>query len=411
MAGHTRWGKHPHLSNLYWLKISELETLYVAYTRGTLKGKKSYWTNKIKRGEVPMPPKPEKEPTMEDKAGRLKSTWEVAAFDRESNDWTTQTLHSYDHTLDNQIYDQAAPAKITPSRRKVPTRDHKTLFVFSDAQIDYRRTDDNELQPIHDERAIKVAHLICRDLQPDEIINCGDTIDLASLSRFEKDSDHFHRTLGPSFQRVHDMYAQFRADNPQAKITEVDSNHNTRLKKHMLKNNDPFYNFKRPGEPEEEYPVNTYPYLANLRHLGINWVSGYGAAEYVYGTEYDTPPIIFKHGNTSRSSGSTAVSELNSETHVVRGHSHRIESMYRTNRAGDYMASIVVGVLCSIDGDVPGVHSAIDDRNQVVKKKQNWQQGILVIRDYDGEYEFTHVPIRDGIALYNGKIYNGESDD
>lgn len=360
--------------------------------------------HKIK-GENPMPHTPEHEPTAEDIAGRLTKTWEVSAFNRESGEWETATNHAYAYDESPEEWDQAVAAKITPSRKKIPERNHRRLFVFSDAQIDYRRID-GELHPIHDERVLRISQLICRDFQPDEIINTGDTVDLATLSRFDPDSDHFHRTLAPSFQRVHDMYAEYRANNPQAKITEVDSNHNTRLKKYMLNNGNPFYGFTRPGE-DEDYPVNTYPYLANLKPLGVDWISGYGAAEYVYGEEYDTPPIIFKHGNTSVSRGSTAAKELNSETHVVRGHSHRAESMYRTNRAGHYMASIVVGVSCSIEGDVPGVHSAVDDNNQVVKKMQNWQQGVLLIRDYDGEYEFQHILIRDGKAHWEGREYNG----
>lgn len=357
-------------------------------------------------GDTPMPT-PESAPTPEKGEGRLVRTWEVARGTQD-DEWDVVTLHSYDHTADGQSFDQATPAKITPSRKKIPERNHKRIFVFSDAQIDYRRLEDNTLSPIHDERVLRISQLICRDFQPDEIVNTGDTADLSALSRFDKDSDHFHRTLGPSFQRIHDMYAEYRANNPQARITEVDSNHNTRLKKYMLNNDNPFYGFRRPGE-DDDYPVNTYPYLANLKPLDVQWISGYGNAEYIYGQEYDKPPIVFKHGTSAVSNGSTAHKELNSETHVVRGHSHRAESAYRTNRAGEYLASIVVGVSCSIDGDVPGVHSAIDDHNEVVKKKQPWQQGVVLIRDYDGDYTFEHILINDGVAYWDGKRYEGEA--
>ena len=310
-----------------------------------------------------------------------------------------------------EAYLPASPARITPSRRKVPQRDHKRLFVFSDAQIDYRRHQDGSLEPIHDERAIRVAQLLCRDLQPDEIINLGDTVDLAALSHFPPDSNHFQRTLGPAFQQDHDMYAQFRTDNPHAKITEVDSNHNTRLKKFFLKQAGEFYGMKRPGDPEDEYPMFTYPFMINARHFDLNWVSGYGAAEYVYGEEYDKPPIVFKHGTTSVSNGSTASKESNAnpETHVVRGHSHRTETAHRTTRSGHYLASVVVGTLCRIDGAVPGVNTAVDDRGEVVKKQQNWQNSVLVIHDYEGDYEFQHILIRQGVAHYNGKTYDGST--
>jgi hypothetical protein len=303
----------------------------------------------------------------------------------------------------------AAPAAILPTDRQPALRDHKILYVFSDAQIDYRRLPSGELRPIHDERALAVGRLICKDLAPDEIINLGDTVDLAALSRFKPDSDHFHRTLGPSFQRVHNYYAQLLADSPWAKITEVDSNHNSRLKTFVLNNVPSMYGLHRPGE-DDDYPVLSYPYLANLGKLGINWVSGYGAAEYVYGAEYDTPPIVFKHGNSAVSSGSTAAKESkeNPEVNVVRGHTHRMETHYRTTRAGNYLASVICGVMCRTTGEVPSYHSAVDDRGAPVRYQEDWQTGVLVIRDYEGKYQFDHVPIRDGVAFYNGKEYRAD---
>lgn len=340
--------------------------------------------------------------------GQLRKSWEVAAFNHELGDWATTTLHSYSHDLDlSEAFTPATPAQITPLEREPIDRDHKVLYVFSDAQIDYRRLPSGELRPIHDERALSIGRLICKDIRPDEIINLGDTVDLASLSRFSPDSDHFHRTLGPSFQRVHDYYAELRADNPTAKITEVDSNHNTRLKSFVLKNIPSMYGMNRAGE--EGYPVLSYPYLANLGKLGVNWVSGYGAAEYVYGEDYDTPPIIFKHGEIVAKSGTSAKeSQANPEVNIVRGHTHRAEMTYRTTRAGNYLASVVVGVMCRTTGEVPSYHSGVDDLGSPVKYQEDWQQGILVIHDYNGRYQFDQVMIQDGKAFYQGKEYKGE---
>lgn len=402
------------------LSLGELIERYPQYNEATLKGKRAYWRRKINLGEIQMPPKPESQ--QNDFGDILKLHNMTPELARE---FTEQGFHfGYIKNADGEIeytlplpnakkrgnalsdFEPAVAAKITPSRAKPAQRDHKRLFVFSDAQIDYRRLEDGTLDPIHDERAIKVAQMICKDIKPDEIINTGDTIDLASLSRFSPDSDHFQRTLGPSFQRVHDMYAQFRADSPWAKIVEVDSNHNTRLKNFMLKYAPNMYGMRRAGE-ENEYPVFTYPFLANLGKLGIEWVSGYGAAEYEYGLEYDTPPIIFKHGTTAVSNGSTAARESkdNPEVNVVRGHTHRTETFYRTTRAGNYLASVIVGALCRTTGEVPSYHSAVDDDGHVVPNQENWQQSVLVIEDYNGSYQFNHIPIRDGKAQYMGTEY------
>lgn len=398
----TRW-EGQDLINLLSLDIPTLQKMY-GYKPDYLATCRYRKRKELKKGKIAMP---EGEPVVE---GKLAKTWEVAAFDREANDWTTHTLHSWEHTPEvPEDWVPATPARITPSKRKPAVRDHRTLFVFSDAQIDYRRLEDGSLEPIHDERAVRVAHLLCRDVQPDQIINLGDTVDLASLSRFKADSNHFQRTLGPAFQRVHNMYAQFRADTPQARIIEVDSNHNTRLKDYLLKNAPDMYGFRRPGAPENEPPMFTYGYMANLAHAGVEFISGYGAAEYLYGEEYETPPIRFIHGQTNASNASVAAKEskLNPETHLVRGHGHRLEQHTRTTRAGHYLTSLQIGALCRITGEVPSYHSGVDDRGQVVKYQEDWSQGVLLIRDYDGEYEFVNIPIREGIALFNGRIYNG----
>jgi hypothetical protein len=268
-------------------------------------------------------------------------------------------------------------------------------------QIDYRRID-NDLIPIHDEKAIAALIEFARDLRPDELINAGDTVDLAPLSRFTRDSDHFYRTLGPSFQRIHDIYAQLRSDNPDAKITEVDSNHHKRLTDFVLKQMPDFYGVRQAGRPEED-PVMTYPFLANLKHVGVNWIGGYGAATYEY-----KPDLAIIHGEFAVSSGSTAakLSKANPDRNIVQGHVHRIESQYRTTRTGQYLGAFTIGALCRTDGFVPSYHSSVDHLGHPVAYNENWQQGVMVIKDYgDGQYQFDQVPIINGRIVYNGKEY------
>lgn len=338
---------------------------------------------------------------------RLKNEWQQAAFNRETNEWEHTTLKSYEHISDKEPFSPATPARITPSRKKPVQREYESVFVFSDAQIDYRRVLDHnsgkeELVPIHDERAMKLARHICKDLQPDQIINLGDTVDFSSLSRFNPDSDHFYRTLGPSLQRVHDFYAELRSDNPNAKITEVDSNHNVRLKNYVLKHMPQLYNVRRAGS-SDEYPVMSYPYLANLEHLDVNWVGGYGAAEYVHNDD-----LAFIHGTMSASQGSTAakLSKANPDRSIVQGHAHRAESFHRTDRRGKVLGAYVVGALCKTTGEVPSYWSAVDDNGNTVRYQENWQNSVMHIKDYkNGHYQFDHIMFRDGKAFYDGKEY------
>ena len=59
---------------------------------------------------------------------------------------------------------------------------------------------------------------------------------------------------------------------------------------------------------------------------------------------------------------------------------------------------------------MPRYHSEVDDNGGFVHKQENWQQSLKVINDYGkGQYEFQHVPIREGLAYYGGKQYNASS--
>lgn len=309
----------------------------------------------------------------------------------------------------NDFISQADPVTIKPSKAKKTNRDYKMIVVFGDSQIEYRSIG-GEMIPIHDEAALDIVRQVCKTYQPETIVNLGDTIDLAALSRFAPDSDHFRHSLNPAFNRVHKMYADLRADSPNSEIHEVDSNHNTRLGKFILNKVPELYGIRQAGTPDTNYPTLTYPFFANLDAVNVKWHSGYGAATYVYGNDYQAPPIVFKHGNSVVSNGSTAAKESkeNPETHLVRGHGHRMETHYRTTRAGLYLASIMVGCTCRVDGLVPSYGSAVDDYGIPVPKQENWQQGILIIRDYEnGDYQFDHLAITRGVAYYNGKEFDG----
>ena len=332
---------------------------------------------------------------------RLNKTWEVAMRGQDG-EWDTTTLHSYEHLPDEPLW-QAERAQIRPSKAKPVVRPYKSLLVFSDAQMGFRRvldydTKEYSLVPLHDERALKIAQMICKDLRPDEIINLGDTFDGAEFSRFKPDSTHFHNVTAPTMQRIHDFYAQLRADNPQAKITEVDSNHNLRIDKAILENIPQLANFTRPGENK---PMMVYEYMANLEHLGVDFISGYGAAEYEYKDD-----LAFIHGTLAGVNGiGNRLAKQNPDRNIVQGHNHRAERYLHTDRKGRQLGAFVVGALCRTDGTVPSFHNGVNHQNYPVKYQENWTQNLLHIMDYDGYYQFDDIAIVDGKAFYNGREY------
>lgn len=307
-----------------------------------------------------------------------------------------------------EVFEPATPAKITPTKRKRAETIGRTLLVFGDSQIGYHRVYDeegnDELIPTHSEEALKVIELLNADLRPHEIINLSDTVDFAEFGRFDPASDSFHRTLGPSLQRAHNLYAQLRADNPDAKITEVDSNHTARVHKRQMKQMPELYGLVLPGE---DYPIMSYYRLANLAPLGVDFIAGYGSAEYVYGEDNQ---IVFKHGTHSSSNpGATVKKESiqNPTVNVVRGHGHSYEHIAQTGRDGINRHYLQLGTTCETTGAVPSYHSAMDDFGRPVRNQENWQQQALVITDTEGQYQFDVIDIVSGVAHYRDRRYNG----
>lgn len=345
----------------------------------------------------------EKQPNEPEK--RLYKTWETSAFNKETQEWETTTNHGYEFIHDTRkelIVAPVVPAIIKMSRAKIPKRDHEVIFVISDAQIGYRRIED-ELVPIHDERAINAALKLANDLRPNFVVDCGDTIDLAELGKYNPKDNHFLGTLQPSLQRTHDMFAEFTAATPGAERHTVDSNHTKRLGDYVLRNAFELFNIKA---PDEKYPALSVPGLLKLDDLGWEWHGGYGLAEYEH-----KPDLAFLHGTDSVSQGSTAakLGKKNHDRNIIQGHAHRMETQYHTDRHGRMFGAFVVGALCRRDGYVPSYWSAVDQFNQPVRKNENWQNGVMVIRDYgDGKYQFDHVPIWDGVIHYGGRTYKGD---
>ena len=419
---------------LYYLLYKPVRIASIIFPENTyesLKQTRKEYKHKIARGEVMTPEKPANfnpEDTPEQiitklVAGDLSaqafsedgaietSSWEGYIKNSDGEIEYTRPMRSVrkdlrkNHKIEDFI-SQADPIHIRTSTAKPIKRAFKLILAFGDSQIDYRKIDD-EYIPIHDERALAVVTMINKALLPDLVVDLGDTVDFSSLSRFAKDSDHFDHSLNPAINRAHRLMAQISADNPKAEKVAVSSNHERRLGALVLKHVPMLYGLRQ-SESKEKYPVLSYPFLTNMASIDWDWIGGYEGAEKIYGEEYGKPPIVFKHGQTLVSAGSTANKESkdNPETHIVRGHGHQNQMHYRTNRNGDYLASVMVGCTCSIMGDVPSYHSAVDDLGKVVKNQESWQQSVLLIEDYGGDYNFINIPINKGVAFYNGKRFD-----
>ena len=321
---------------------------------------------------------------------QLRKEWTVSAFDRVNNEWTSTTNKSFESVP------EIKPVEISPlkfDRKRAKRVGAKTILAFGDTQIGYRRIGDDMI-PLHDTDAMNATLSLARNLRPDVLADLGDDVDLAELSRFAPDSRHFQNTLMPSLQADHDWHARLSEATPEAERHLVDSNHAKRWGDYILKH----------AGVLAEVPDFKLHRILKLDEIGWQFHGGYGSAEYEYADD-----LAFKHGTQATASGSTAfkLSKDNPDRHIVQGHAHRIETQYHTDRRGNAFGAFVVGALCRIDGVVPSYHSGVDQDDQPVKHYENWQQGVMVIRDYgNGQYTFDHAPIHKGELMFEGKVYS-----
>ena len=300
---------------------------------------------------------------------------------------------------------QAAPTIIRPSRRIRPTRRDELTIAFGDAQIGFRGE-----ETFHDERAMALATVACRELQPDNIVLTGDMIDLPGLSRYEQRPDWQNRTQ-QAIDRYHTFLAQLRADSPNARIVAVGGNHEERMLASTRKNAAELLGLRQ-ANVSKLMGVLTVPFLVRFDDLEVESVDGYPNA--AHWLEED---LKVTHGTATRKGGSNAATYLNRETSsTIYGHTHRMEVAYRTlpfGRDGGARTILAAspGALARTTGEVPGHNHSVDSEGKTVRRTEDWQQGLLLVHHNPRNHEVNPVRITDeGMRIYDKYYELGESD-
>ncbi|PID33196.1 hypothetical protein CR969_01965 [Candidatus Saccharibacteria bacterium] len=328
-----------------------------------------------------------------------KSAWPV----KENGEYVMKQSYRFERDL-SDVFDIDV-MHVEPLGKRPRNENYKVILMVSDAQIGYRNID-NKLYPIHDEKAIAVATRFAGAIGPDVLVDGGDTTDFPDLStHFDPDSDQFRGVLNASFQRTHNYFGDLTEATPGAERHTVDSNHVKRFADFVIKRAMPLYGIKRVGEDES---MLAYKNILQLDKIGWEFHGTYGTAEYRY-----KPDLAFTHGTLAVANGSTSYrlgnKRGNHNRNIIQGHSHRAEATYNTDPQTRQMyLAATCPVLCRIDGYVPSYNSSVDPANgQPTKYYENWQQGALVIYDYeDGHYQFNFAMIDDEYTIrYNGKRY------
>ncbi len=301
---------------------------------------------------------------------------------------------------------QPGPVVKLPARKATAKKATGWLscVVLPDMQVGYFRTATNELEPIHDERAIAVALQIVRDTNPDLVVLVGDNLDAAELGKY-RTTPAFQRTTQASIDRLATLCAELRDAAPLARIVWLAGNHEERLPNYILDNAVAAYGLRR-GNTPESWPVLSIPYLCHFDTYEVEYLPGYPASSFWIN---DRLRVI--HGDKVASGGSTAHKYLGAEkVSVIYGHVHRREYGARTREDRDGAKEIMAaspGCLARIDGAVPSTKGGVDLDGRPLTRVEDWQQGVSVVNYQEGDGMFTYhnIAIHDGWAMWNGKEY------
>ena len=307
------------------------------------------------------------------------------------------------------VVQPAPPQVIRPLKASKPSRAEKLAVILPDPQIGYRRDDETgELDPFHDEQAISLAMQVVRDLQPDKVVNIGDTLDLQELSRFVPEAA-FARTTQPSVIYGAEYFARQRANAPDAEIVAMEGNHCLRIAT-WVRSNAMWAFGLRPGqEPPSTWPMLTIPRLLGFDDLGVNYVEGYPAGAY-----WVNDRLKVVHGSKTGKRGTVANKvAADEQVSTLTGHTHGLEMVYHTvdTRTGPRTRLAgTCGCLCRIDGAVPSTKGGIDAFGRPVVHYEDWQQAVVLVSYREGDAPFAVEPvmIHEGEAIVRGKHYTAD---
>jgi len=279
-----------------------------------------------------------------------------------------------------------------------------TAVILPDIQAGYYRSATNDLEPIHDEKALAVALQIVADVKPDLIVMVGDNADLCEFGKYRQ-TPAYARTTQATIDRLTLLLAQLRDAAPSARIVWLEGNHEARLPNMILDNMAAAYGLRK-GNIPDGWPVLSIPYLCRFSDYQIEYLPGYPASSF-----WINERLKVIHGDKVASGGSTAHKYLATEkVSVIYGHVHRREYAARTRTDFDGPKEIMAaspGCLARIDGAVPSTKGGTDLDGRPVVRHEDWQQSIALV-DYepgDGRFTYTNIAIHDGWAMHNNREY------
>lgn len=242
----------------------------------------------------------------------------------------------------------------------------ETVIIYNDTH-----------NPYQDKLVLDLFEQFVREYQPNYLFINGDGNDFYPLSNFDKNPERLVNLQG-DLDSTGAMYSRQRRIVPNARIIELDGNHEDRLRRFLW---------------------SKVPELANLRCLDLNKLLSLEDNEISH-TSYEEGLLVngiflVIHGNIASIHSSYTAKRMYEKQGQcgIHGHTHRGGSYYKTDRFGiwGWWENFC---LCDLDPDYI--------------QNPNWQQGFSVVHFKKKRFYVEQVPIIDGKFIYGGKLYGGE---
>ena len=241
--------------------------------------------------------------------------------------------------------------------------------------------------PFQDQRALNILYAILEEVQPDLVVDHGDTLDCQEISKYPKDPEK-RVPLREEVQEGAKHFARITELTPHAEHIWCEGNHEDRLKRLIWNLADN----RQAGEIltlPQVIDALSWPSLLGLEELGWEIVN-YPQHKLLFNK------MIVTHGEKVRAhSGQSEKAELEHYSKSgASGHTHRV-GYYGKKTYDGQLGWWGLGCMCAI-------------RTNYVSFP-NWQQGFCCISWSDDRKNFAVERIRifDGVAYFRGKRYEG----
>ena len=304
------------------------------------------------------------------------------------------------------VVQPAAPCKVVHKRKAVADRSTRRTAILPDPQIGYRILDDGTMIPMHDEQAIECTLELLSAIRPDAIVWLGDTMDLPEWSSKFIVLPEFVRTTQPTVDRTHRFLVEsIAAAGPQCEedLRLLEGNHDNRMANWIARNAMAALRLKRANAPDS-WPVLSVPHLLHLDELGITYVDGYPAGKTKIADRHGRQAALYAIHGEKLDVAKQAKKERFS---TVQGHAHHVALHTETYDDEDPLEveAWSLGCLCRLDGAVPSTKGGTDSKGRYIPRTESWQHAIGVLTETEDEWSLDPIRIRNGRALWEGKVY------